>query len=143
MRKLTPLLLLAACGSPDSSTCDLDPTALTWQINTNTRVANTRLGVDSCNRYTQAVADLLPGGSVTMSSAVRVPTGYASAYVVIDSGVDVPCAAVAVALDSAAHQGLVSSFATHEGSHTARITARAEQFCSIGIRPRVKIGGTP
>lgn len=139
---MLPLLLLA-CGPEVEPFCgpaeDLDA----WQVQTNGKVATTSRPLDACRRQTELVSDLLPGGEVSISRAVPIPAGYRQPHVEVDSGATAACAAMTVALDTEGHAGPVASFAAQGGKPVAKITALAQERCSVRIKPHIKIGEGP
>lgn len=145
-RLLAPafLFLLFGCDSAAPTPCltaeDLDE----WDIATNRFVATTQFPTNACGRRSEVIADLLPGGEVAISRAVRIPAGYARPFVEVDSGADAACALVTVSLDAASHVGPVASFTTSSGAPTATIRATSAALrCSVRLRPRLQVGEGP
>lgn len=136
-------ILPLACSPDVEPFCGAAENLLAWQVQTNGKVATTSLPLDACRRQTELVSDLLPGGEVSISRVVPIPAGYRQPYVEVDSGATAPCARVTVALDTEGHAGPVASFAAQGGNPVAKITALAQERCSVRIRPRVQIGEGP
>lgn len=139
---LLPLLLLA-CSPDIEPFCGPTEDLNAWQVQTNGKVATTSLPLDACRRQTELVSDLLPGGEVSISRGVPIPAGYRQPYVEVDSGATAACARVTVALDTDGHAGPVASFAAQSGAPVAKITATAQERCSVRMRPRIQIGEGP
>ena len=141
MRALYMLfLLLLACAPDVELFCGPAEDLNEWQVRTNGKVASTSLPLDACRRQTELVSDLLPGGEVSISRAVPIPAGYRQPYIEVDSGATAACAAMTVALDTEGHAGPVASFAAQSGAPVAKITALAQERCSVRIKPRIQIG---
>jgi hypothetical protein len=145
MRQLIPLILplLLGCEPPEPANCFAAESIDAWNIATNRKVATTAFPSDACGRRTEVVADLLPGGEVTISRAVPIPTGYVRPYVEVDSGATAACAQITVSLDAASHVGPVASFAAASSAPTAAIRAAAQERCLVRLRPRLQIGDGP
>lgn len=144
MPRMTPLLLLLGCASPEPANCltteDLDE----WDIAANRFVATTQFLTNACGRRSEVIADLLAGGEVAIWREVPIPAGYARPFIEVDSGADAACALVTVSLGAAAHVGPVASFTTSSGAPTATIrAASAAQRCSVRLRPRLQVGEGP
>lgn len=139
---LLPLLLLA-CSPEVEPFCGPAEDLNAWQVQTNGKVATTSRPLDACRRQTELVSDLLPGGEVSISRVVPIPAGYRQPYVEVDSGATTPCARITVALDTEGHAGPVASFAAQGGNPVAKITALAQERCSVRIKPHIKIGEGP
>lgn len=139
---LLPLLLLA-CAPDVEPFCGPAEDISAWERTTNRMVATTAFPFDACRRQTELVSELLPGGEVSISRVVPIPAGYRRPYVEVDSGATAACASITVALDTEGHAGPVASFAAQSGAPVAKITALAQERCSVRIKPRIQIGEAP
>ena len=132
MRLLLLLFPLWLGCDPDAPReCLAAENILAWQVRTNSNVATTALPFDSCRRQTTLISDLLPGGEVSISRTVQIPAFYANPVVEIDSGAAAACAAVTL------------GFAVGTAMPLARITARADERCTVTLRPRVSVSDAP
>ncbi len=144
MRLLLLLFPLWLGCDPDAPReCLAAENILAWQVRTNSNVATTALPFDSCRRQTTLISDLLPGGEVSISRTVQIPAFYANPVVEIDSGAAAACAAVTLGLGALTSHGPLAVFAVGTAMPLARITARADERCTVTLRPRVSVSDAP